>query len=361
MPARAVPIVVLLLVVGIAGIPQVASASPSQCSFPVTSTDATGTEVTVEAPPDRIVALGPSAAQTLWDIDGKDQVIGMPVNEYTSYLEGSEERENVMNPDGFTVNIERVVALEPDLVLAPNIVPDETVEKLREAGLTVYKFRFAASIEDVKAKTVLTGRLTGNCEAAAERVAWMEDRLDTVREAIEDEPRPRVIYPLGGGFVAGEGTFLHQLIQTAGGRNVAAEANITGYARISIEVIVTSDPEWVILNEGLPAGAIQLYAYNHTTAGRLGQFVRVNPNYANQPAPRVVLAVETIAKTLHPDSYAAANTTAIPDTAEPPSRPETATAAGSTPAAETPGQAGFGLLIAIAALLASLSVASARR
>lgn len=361
MSLRPVLLAALLVVAGLAaGPPAAAQENAQSCSFPVTRTDATDTAVTVESTPERVVALGPSAAQTMWDIGGRDHVVGMPVNPYTSYLAGYDERTNVMNPDGYTVNVERVVNLTPDLVLAPNIVRDDTVEKLRASGLTVYKFRFAADIGDVVEKTALTGRLTGNCAGAAERVDWMEERLATVREAIADEPRPRVIYPLGGGVVAGKGTFLHEVIRTAGGSNVAAAANITGYGRASPEVIVARNPQWLILNEGLPRSAIQMGAYNHTLAGREEQFVRVNPNYANQPAPRVVLAVETIAKTLHPEAYAAANATASPTPTPAPTEPPTPTATATAPPTpsptptEAPGQPGFGIvggLVAIGSLV----------
>lgn len=359
MQPRVALLVALLAVAGVGATPVAASAdeTATNCTFPVTSTDATGTEVTVQQPPERVVALGPSAAQTMWDIGGQQQVVGMPVNQYTDYLPGYDERENVMNPDGFTINIEQVVNLTPDLVLAPNVIRDDTVATLREAGLTVYKFGFAADLDDVTEKTRLTGRLTGHCDGADDRVAWMEDRLDAVRQAVEGEPRPAVIYPLGGGFVAGKGTFLHEIILAAGGRNVAAEANITGYAKISVEVIVTRDPEWLILNEGLPRSGIQMYAYNHTTAGRQEQIIRVNPNYANQPGPRVVLAVETIVKGLHPEAYEAANSTATatpPATATPTPSP---TPTEPLPATETPGQSGFGVLVALIALLLASIVA----
>lgn len=355
MSSRAALLVVLLLLAGASVPTAVAGAQSSEsCTYPISRTDATGTDVTVEAPPERVVALGPSAAQTMWEIDAADQVVGMPVNQYTSYLTGYDERVNVVNEDDFTVNNEQVVNLTPDVVLASNIVPDDTVETLRDAGLTVYKFGFAADIDDVKEKTLLTGALTGNCETANDRVDRMDARLETVQQAVSGEERPRVIYPLGGGFVAGNGTFLHEIILTAGGRNVAAEAGIEGYGSMSIELIVTENPEWLVLNEGLPKSALQMYAYNHTTAIRDDQIVRVNPNYANQPAPRVVLAVETIAKALHPEAYAAANATATPSPSEVTATASTETTAEPEPGTSTPGQPGFGVLVGLVGLLTTV-------
>ena len=363
MRTTALLLVLVLLAWGLGGSASV-QAADSHCSFPVSMTDSTGTEVGLASAPERVVVLGPSAAQTMWEIDAADQVVGMPVNEYTSYLPGAAERVDVVDRSGATVIVERVVDLEPDLVIAPDIVPDGTVDALREADQPVFKVAAATSIDDVEEKTLLFGRLTGNCAAASARVAWMEDRLATVREAVEGEDRPTVIYPLGGGFVAGSGTFLHELIVTAGGRNVAAEANVTGYALISPEVVIAADPEWLVLNEGLPPSAIQMDAYNRTTAVERGQIVRMDPNYANQPAPRVVLAVETLARALHPEAYAAANasSTAIelsptPGTATPGT--EAATPTGTPGPTETPGQPGFGPVLAL--LAAAVLVAEGRR
>ena len=327
------------------------------CTFPFTATDATGTAVTVESDPGRIVALHPSAAQTMWEIGARDEVVGMPVSTYTSDLEGYREPANVVAADGFTVNVEAVVNLSPDLVLAPNVTSPDTVAQLRRAGLTVYHFEEAESIEDVYGKTLLTGQLTGNCDGAAERTARMRVRIDRIRDAVADEAKPTVVYPLGGGVVAGSDTFLHEVIETAGGSNLAAAEGISGYGQISAEVIVDRDPQWLILNDGLPRSAIQMDAYNETTAIRDEQVIRVNPNYANQPAPRVALVVEQIARALHPEAMAAANATA---TSEGEGGTRT-TGAATTTDTSAPGQPGFGLVAGLVAIAVALLAATRRR
>lgn len=321
------------------------------CSFPVTRTDASGTAVTVGADPDRVVALQPSAAQTMWEIGAREEVVGMPVGPYTADLEGYRRPRDVVGADGYTVVVEAVVDLDPDLVLAPNVTRTETLSTLREAGLTVYHFREARSIEDVYDKTALTGRLTGHCAGADERVRWMRDRIGRVQSAVEGEPRPTVVYPLGGGVVAGSGTFLHELVTAAGGRNLAAEVGISGYQQLSAEVIVARDPEWLLLNEGLPTSSIQMDAYNRTTAIRADQVVRLNPNYANQPAPRIVYPIEAIARALHPGAMSAANRTGSPVTTSAADQPPSGPSGPDDSRTTTPGLPGFGIpagLVAIA-------------
>src|SRR6056297_2951893 len=92
----------------------------SNCSFPVSTTDATGTEVTIDSKPERIVVLQPSDAQLVWEIDAQDRVVGMPKTQYTSYLDDRSGKTNVKNED-LSVDTEQVIGLQPDVVLASNI------------------------------------------------------------------------------------------------------------------------------------------------------------------------------------------------------------------------------------------------
>ncbi|WP_154019001.1 PGF-CTERM-anchored ABC transporter substrate-binding protein [Halococcus agarilyticus] len=280
-------------------------AAQATCSFPTTATDATGTDVTVEGEPESIVTLSPSAAQTMWEIGAREKVVG--VTQYATYLDGAETRTNVSGAGQQYVNVEAVVGLEPDLVLAPNVVPNATVERLRSAGVTVFRFGFAGSIEDVTEKTRLTGELVGACEEANRTADAMETRVEAIRETVGNESTPRTLYLLGGGFVAGNDTFIGSVIETAGGENLAASAGIEGYKEISDEVVAQQDPEWLVVSS--PAVVPNGTPWADTTAVQGNQTVVVNNSYINQPAPRVVLSLTAIARQLHPDAMAAANLT----------------------------------------------------
>jgi iron complex transport system substrate-binding protein len=343
-------------------------ATHADCSFPVTGTDATGTEVTVDEKPERVTTLAPSAAQTMWEIGGESQVVGL--SQYATYLEGADSRTNVSGAGQQYVNVEKVVSTEPDLVLAPNVIPNETVQQLRDAGLTVYKFEFATSVEDIYTKTALMGELTGNCEGANETVSWMKDRVSTVREAVENSDSPRVFVSQGGGWTAGSGTFIGQMVELAGGTNVAEEANISGYGQISEEVIVEQNPEWIV-----QLGAFGAYpktdAYNDTAAVKNDQIITVSNENVSQPAPRVVYAITQMAQAFHPDAYAEANATSEPETDERTTmtgasetttegamQEETTTAIADD--GSTGGIPGFGVPAAVAALAGAALLARRR-
>jgi iron complex transport system substrate-binding protein len=84
---------------------------------------------------------------------------------------------------------ERVLVLGPDLVLTPGVAGNDTVAQLRSAGLTVYRFDAAGSIDDVYRKTALTGQLVGRFPAAAQRSARMQATVEAVAEAVEGADR----------------------------------------------------------------------------------------------------------------------------------------------------------------------------
>ncbi|MFB6170107.1 MAG: PGF-CTERM-anchored ABC transporter substrate-binding protein [Haloarculaceae archaeon] len=318
------------------------------CSFPVSRTDATGTAVTIDSDPSRVVVLQPSAAQVMWEINASDEVVGMPVKYYTEYLNGSTDRVDVVADDG-SVNVERVVAASPDLVLAPNIVSNETVTQLREDGLTVYKFSFGQSLSDIYAKTELVGRLTGNCAAAERRVETMKAEVTEIRDLAAGEPTPEVLFYMPGNYTAGTGTFVHEAIETAGGENVAAEAGISGYKPISKELVVKYDPEVVVVQEGypLPEGGV----YASTFAVRHDQVVTVDRNYISQPAPRVTIPMRAMAETFASAEVQTPTQTATQTgTGTPAETMATRTTAGSGP--------GFGVVAALVAALAAALLAA---
>lgn len=275
------------------------------CSFPISRTDATGENVTVSEEPERVVALGANIAQIVWAVGAEEKIVGMPVRPSTAYLNGSENRTGIYREGEPAVSVETVVSLNPDLVLAPNIIPNETVTQLRDAGLTVYRSPFGRSLADVYNEINQTGRFLGACEAANATVATVQGRVNAIETAVADENRPSILY--GTGFVAGNGTFVSAIMETAGAENVVA--NVTPpdrpYFEVSDEVLVNRTVEWLVVTNAsnVPTGG----AIANTTAVRENQTIVVNPNYINQPGPLVVRPMTEIARELHPEAMESAN------------------------------------------------------
>ncbi|SFL05637.1 iron complex transport system substrate-binding protein [Halogranum rubrum] len=376
-----VVLLVTLSIVGAGVTPVAATGSgvaqtQTQCSFPFSATDATGTEVTIEERPERVTTLNPSAAQTMWEIGGKEQVVGL--SQFASYLDGADSRTNV-SAAGFGVDIEKVVGTEPDLVLAPNAISNETVTKLRDAGITVFRFEASTSIEDIEAKTTLMGQLTGNCEGAATANAWMNQNVEAAQSAVESSEQPRVIYPLGDAYVAGGDTFIDAMMTAAGGTNVVAEAGQNGYPQLSDEKVIEFAPEVVLITSPQGASILDSEPYASTPAGENNRTVMVEVNYLNQPAPRsVAYTVSNMTAGFYPDAYSEdqfvtkseveasqANGTTTNETADSTATDTDGEAVDdqtTAPSTETETSSpGFGVTAALAALAATALLARRRR
>ncbi|TKR25864.1 PGF-CTERM-anchored ABC transporter substrate-binding protein [Natronomonas salsuginis] len=333
------------------------SLTADQCTFPFETTDGTGTTVNLSEEPERVVTLNPSTAQTMWEIGAEEKVVGL--TKHAMNLDGAEKRTNI-STDGQTINPEAVVALEPDLVLAPSsqMVTEELVEVLRNAGLTVYYYPSAESIDDVRERTRLTGQLVGECEGAAETVAWMDEELAVVEAAVDGHERPDVLYTFFG-YTAGSDTFIHEIIEASGGTNVAAELGIAEYEPVNEEMVIEENPDWIVLNTNSP-DLPDSPAYDETTAVRENQTVVIDINHLNRPAPRIVYAITELAQTFHPEAYADAR--ASTEATETPAETTDTSTETATPAApDAPDDLpGFGALAALAALIGGLLAAKRR-
>lgn len=293
------------------------------CEFPVEVEDGMGETVTIDEEPETVVVLYPNVAQHMWEIGAQEKVIGMPVNENTDYLEGSEDRTHILTEGegGFMVpDTELIVDLEPDLVLSPNVTPEDAVQELRDAEQTVFHYPIAGNFEDVQTLVERTGQLVGACEGANAVTGEMGERIDLVEQATADVEQPRTFYDLGFSFTVNDQGFEHEVLTTAGADNIAADIEAEfggGYPEISDEELIDRNPEVVVAS--LPPSLLDdpqtvvttdvsqemlsdITGYEETDALENDRVIGVNSNFISQHAPRTVDVLEAIADELHPEA-----------------------------------------------------------
>jgi len=274
----------------------------------LTVTDDLGREVTIHKQPETIVSLAPSNTEILFALELGDRVIA--VSEYCNY---PLEVQNKIKIGGFsTVNIEKVVSLKPDLVLATGGVQETVVEELERLGLSVIALD-AKSIEDVLENIRLVGRAAGQLETARELAANLEQRIKAVTDKIKDLPdsqRPRVFYevqyePL---MTAGPGTFIDDLIHLAGATNIASDA-ATKYPVYNLETLIDRNPEVIIISVGHGSIAASVEGVKSRGRWRILDAVKNNRVYGidadlvSRPGPRIVDGLEEIVRFIHPELY----------------------------------------------------------
>lgn len=265
------------------------------CEFPVSVEDATGQMVTVDEEPESVVVTAPSAAQHMWDIGARDKVVGAPHEPATAYLDGIENTTDVT--DNFEPNQEVIVDLEPDLVIVPNVNDEALVENLRDAGLTVYYYPLVQNLDEMYELVETSGQLVGEFDTAAQVTANVSGQVNAIQEATADEDNPRVFYEFFE-FTAGPDTLEGDIIERAGGDNIAPEGD-RPYYQLSEEIIAEQDPEWLVLQEGNPMPESE--AVQNSTAVQQDQIVRVDPNLISQHGPRNIIPLVELAYAFHPE------------------------------------------------------------
>lgn len=273
--------------------------------FPLTVVDDAGRTVTVPRAPQRIVSLAPSNTEILFAIGAGGRVVG--VDNFSDYPpEGVKDLPRVGGL--LYTNFEKIVELRPDLLLTIGGT-EKQVQKLEELGLTVVVLQ-PRTFEDVFEKVLLVGQLVGAGEGARDVAREMRRRVDAVRTALAGLPRarrPRVFYevwhdPL---FTVGPGGFIHDVIVTAGGINVFADAQ-RDWPQVSLEEVVRRDPQAIITT--FKESYEQLRSrtrpgWEGITAVRRGRILLIDQNIIARPGPRLVEGLEAIARFLHPDRF----------------------------------------------------------
>ena len=215
---------VLLLTLASCGGAVSVSPSPSVAAspFPATLSDFQNRSVTVPARPERLVSIGPSITAFLFALGAGPRVVG--VDDFSDEPAEAATREHV---GGIKVNFEKVVALKPDLVFSLKF-SDGTIEKLQAASLTVLVVD-PQSVSDVAKTATLLGKAVGaDGEALARSI---QQRVDAVKAKTANvTTRPRVYHEIDASdpakiFTVGPGSYINDLIDIAGGTNIAARAH----------------------------------------------------------------------------------------------------------------------------------------
>ncbi len=281
-----------------------AAATPARPSaFPASVTDFQGRATTIAKRPERIVSIGPSNTEFLFALGAGDRVVG--VDDFSDVPAQAATKEKV---GGVKVNVEKVVSLRPDLVVSVKF-SDGTIERLATAGAPVLVID-PQSLDDVYRTSVVLGTAVG---ADGQKLASdIAVRVDAVRaKTASATSRPRVYHEVDASdpsklFTVGPGSFIAQIVDIAGGTNIAARAG-SAYPQLSPEEIVRLDPEVIVLADadyGVTAEQVAArQGWSGIAAVRTKRIVPISDSLVSRPGPRVADAVEAYAKILHPELF----------------------------------------------------------
>jgi len=278
-------------------------------TYPITVTDDLGREITITQLPVRIVSLAPSNTEILFALGLGDRVVG--VTDFCDYPPEALAKEKVGGPWSTSINVEKIVALQPDLILAEEINGEELIDMLEGLGLTVFGIK-STDLDDLLNDISTVGQITDKEAGADALTAQMTSKISAVTDetdGLSPAQRPRTFHicwhdPI---WTAGSGTYIHDLIEKAGGVNIFAD--IQGYQAVDIEAVIGRDPQ-VIIVTAMGGTASGTWDWVNTeprlkgiSARKNGRIYFVESNWVERPGPRIVLGLEQVAKYIHPGIF----------------------------------------------------------
>jgi iron complex transport system substrate-binding protein len=272
-------------------------------SFARTVTDEIGRSVNISPAPQRIVSLAPGITETLYALGLDRSIVGV-----TTFCDWPQAARAKTKIGGFTnPSIEKIVALRPDLILATaDGNRRETVRQLEKLGLPVYVTN-PTNTSGVLKSIEHIGGITGREKEASLLVEKLQKKLDGVAARTRGKKKPRVFFQLGMEPVitAGRGTLIHEVIERAGGVNVAGN-DIANYPRYSVEGIISASPDIIVfapmVNDKTFVAVYKFWrTFGEVPAVKNHKIYPIDANLINRASPRIFDAVEILADMFYPE------------------------------------------------------------
>lgn len=286
----------------------VSDESGKETKYPLTIEDASGRKITVEEEPEKIVSTSPSETEILFALGLDDKIVG--VSDYADYPEAALDKDKVggvVDP-----NAEAIIDLEADIVISGISMSEDVVDKLANLDLTIYK-NDGQSLDEILNNILKIGKLVNAQAEAEELVADMQADIDEVKEAVKDVPeeeKQKVYLEFTPGWTVGSGEFLDELIQVAGGINVASE--LDGWAEVNEEKIIEEDPDVILYakdavdfetEEPLEDLIRERSGWENISAIENDRVIGIDENTVSRIGPRVTDALKKFAEAIYPELY----------------------------------------------------------
>ncbi len=266
-----------------------------------------GKEIVFEKRPQRIISLAPSNTEILFALGLDKEIVG--ITDYCNYpSEKVAQKEKI---GGFaTPNLEKIISLNPDVIFTTSGVQKQAVARLEELGVKVYVVE-GESVENLLSEIKNIGKLTGKSQEAQTLVDSLKKRIEAVEEKVNNlskDQKPKVFLeiwfdPL---WTAPKRTLIYQVVELAGGQHaVTIEGDWNQVTTVDPESIIDANPDVILLSfEGNdPELVYKLPGWSAVSAIKNKRVFTIDPDTISRPGPRIIDALEQIAKILHPDLF----------------------------------------------------------
>jgi iron complex transport system substrate-binding protein len=273
-----------------------------QTVYPYTFTDSKGTDVVIESEPKKIISVAPSITELVYALGKGDELLGR-----TDYCDYPAEAESVQSIGSLTdPNIEKIIEIKPDIVIASTHFKDDVAKQLEDLGIKIVVFKDSKTIDGAYESINQLGQILNAQAKAKEVIDSNKKKIEEIKEKVKDAKIPTAYYVVGfgktGDFTATGDTFISEMLTIAGGKNIAQDATAWKY---SLEKIIENDPEDIIISKNfvMKDKFISTDGYKELSAVKNNKVFEIDDNLVNRQGPRIAEGVEALAKILHPDLF----------------------------------------------------------
>ena len=283
--------------------PEAATEPEVKSSYTVT--DDLDKELTFEEVPATVVSLIPSNTEILYEIGAGDKIVG--ATDYDNYPAEAAEVERVS--DSVVFNAERIIEMEPDVVIGYSTGGPTGYEELEAAGIQVFVIESAQSFEDVYGDIEQISTVMGLEDKGEEVISSIQQQIQDVQEKVATVEEKRKLYfeisPSPEIYTTGQKTFQQEILNHANVENLFDD--LEGWPQISEEEVIKRNPEIIATTVSYTENPIDEIkareGWNSIEAVQNGQVFFLDSDVTSRPGPRIGEAVELVAKTVYPEAF----------------------------------------------------------
>lgn len=268
------------------------------CASSISIIDDEGIEHTFDQPLQRIVSLMPHATELLFEVGAGDHVVGAV--QYSDYPEAAKKIPRV---GGYSaLNIEAIVALKPDLLIAwPEGNRNRELDRLKALGLPIL-VSDPREFKDIANALFIYGKITDNNEQAAKAIETFNKKLTYLRNTYSEQEKVSVFYQVWNAplMTQNGNTFISRAIEVCGGINIFSDLPMTN-PQVSIESILIQDPQVIVasgMGQARPEWLNDWRQYKTLQAVEANQLYHIAPELFQRPTVRFLLGTEQLCEAM---------------------------------------------------------------
>ncbi|WP_066064684.1 ABC transporter substrate-binding protein [Neobacillus soli] len=280
----------------------------TEVSYPVTVKDAIGNKVVLDKKPEKIVSLMPSNTEIAYSLGLGKEVIG--VSDFDNYPEDVTKKEKI---GGQEINLEKIISLKPNLVLAHASSAHNSeagLQQLKDAGIIVLVVNDAQNFDQVYDSIAMIGKAAGVSKKATEIITGMKDKLAEIKaKAAEIKEKKKVLVEVSPApeiYTPGKNTFMDEMLSFINAENIAKDQE--GWIKIDQEAMIKRNPDVIITTYGYYVKnpveqVVSRKGWETVNAVKNKQVIDVDSDRVTRSGPRIVEGVEDLAKAVYPEIF----------------------------------------------------------